>query len=208
MAEAKPAEIRREEILDAAQELFESKGYEQTSTTDIMKKVGIAKGTLYYHFASKEEILDAMVERMGDGLIRRARAAASQKEIPVTERLMRVLVALNAGEGSEKAVVDSLNAPRNELLHEKARQKVIDEAGPILSGLVEEAVQAGVCHCAYPRETVEMILIYALIAFDGKNTAQWDGQRMDAAVRAFVTNIERLLGAGEGTFDFIRSFIV
>ena len=181
MAEAKPAEIRREEILDAAQELFESKGYEQTSTTDIMKKVGIAKGTLYYHFASKEEILDAMVERMGDSLIRRARAAASQKEIPVTERLMRVLV---------------------------ARQKVIDEAGPILSGLVEEAVQAGICHCAYPRETVEMILIYALIAFDGKNTAQWDSQRTDAKVRAFVTNIERLLGAGEGTFDFIRSFIV
>ena len=53
-----------------------------------------------------------------------------------------------------------------------------------------------------------MILIYALIAFDGKKTAQWDGQRMDAAVCAFVTNIERLLGAGEGTFDFIRSFIV
>ena len=97
-----------------------------------MKKVGIAKGTLYYHFASKEEILDAMVERMGDSLIRRARAAASQKEIPVTERLMRVLVALNAGEGSEKAVVDSLNAPRNELLHEKARQKVIDDAAHAL----------------------------------------------------------------------------
>ena len=63
MAKSKTKAVRREEILDAAEELFVTKGYEQATTVDIMQKVGIAKGTLYYHFTSKEEILDALIER-------------------------------------------------------------------------------------------------------------------------------------------------
>ena len=58
----KEAEERKSEILDAAEELFAAKGYEQTSTGDILERVGIARGTLYYHFKSKEDILDALIE--------------------------------------------------------------------------------------------------------------------------------------------------
>ncbi|MCH5250603.1 MAG: helix-turn-helix transcriptional regulator, partial [Lachnospiraceae bacterium] len=52
------AEERKKEILDIAEELFTTKGYDKTSTTDILERVGIARGTMYYHFKSKEEILD------------------------------------------------------------------------------------------------------------------------------------------------------
>ncbi|MFR9234929.1 MAG: TetR/AcrR family transcriptional regulator [Eisenbergiella massiliensis] len=45
----KEAEERRNEILDAADELFGRKGFDGTSTNDILEKVGIARGTLYYH---------------------------------------------------------------------------------------------------------------------------------------------------------------
>ena len=103
MAEAKPAEIRREEILDAAQELFESKGYEQTSTTDIMKKVGIAKGTLYYHFASKEEILDALLDEMTDQMEKAARPFGEESTLPVPDRMIGVIYVdgpTNAGNGA------------------------------------------------------------------------------------------------------------
>ena len=43
----KEADIRKNEILDAAGILFTEKGYDNTSVTDIMNAVGIAKGTLY-----------------------------------------------------------------------------------------------------------------------------------------------------------------
>ena len=59
----KEAEIRKNEILDTAEKLFISKGYEKTSTTDILNEIGIARGTLYYHFKSKEDILIAMIDR-------------------------------------------------------------------------------------------------------------------------------------------------
>lgn len=57
----KEASVRRNEILDAAEQLFVTKGFDETSTNDILEQVGIARGTLYYHFKSKEKILDAMI---------------------------------------------------------------------------------------------------------------------------------------------------
>ena len=57
----KTAEERKNEILDVAEELFAQKGYDNASTNDIIAKIGIARGTLYHHFGSKEEILDYIV---------------------------------------------------------------------------------------------------------------------------------------------------
>ena len=54
---------RREEILNAAHTLFTTKGFQPTTMEDILGVVGIAKGTLYYHFPSKEQILEALVLR-------------------------------------------------------------------------------------------------------------------------------------------------
>lgn len=54
----------KERILDAALELFAQSGYLGTSMSDIAKQLGITKGALYKHYASKQEILDSIVERM------------------------------------------------------------------------------------------------------------------------------------------------
>lgn len=62
----KEADVRKNEILDAAGILFSEKGYDNTSVTDIMNAVGIAKGTLYHHFKSKEDIMDALIKRQTD----------------------------------------------------------------------------------------------------------------------------------------------
>ena len=114
MAKSKPTRVRKEEILNAAQELFVSKGYEQTTTVDIMNAVGIAKGTLYYHFTSKEEILDALVERMGRRMIAKALICAGQREEPVFERLLQVLLSLNARTQGSPELLEIMHQPRNE----------------------------------------------------------------------------------------------
>ena len=51
----------RTDILDAARELFGTKGYTVTSIADLADALGVTKGALYYHFKSKEAILDALV---------------------------------------------------------------------------------------------------------------------------------------------------
>ena len=59
----KKPEERRNEILDTSEILFRTKGYTKTTINDILQTVGIAKGTFYYYFRSKQEMMDALVMR-------------------------------------------------------------------------------------------------------------------------------------------------
>jgi TetR/AcrR family transcriptional regulator, regulator of autoinduction and epiphytic fitness len=55
-------EATRQEILTAAAELFRTKGYEATSVDDIALAADVAKGTFYYHFQAKEDLVMALQE--------------------------------------------------------------------------------------------------------------------------------------------------
>jgi AcrR family transcriptional regulator len=57
----RPGRTPREEILDAAAELFTSRGYAATSTRTIADAVGVRQASLYYHFTSKEELLEELL---------------------------------------------------------------------------------------------------------------------------------------------------
>ncbi len=71
----------KERILETALELFAQSGYLGTSMNDIAKQLGITKAALYKHYASKQEILDRIVERMNKMDYERAEAY----EMPETE---------------------------------------------------------------------------------------------------------------------------
>ena len=65
MARNKYPEVTVEKILDAAQRLFLEKGYDNTTIQDIVNELdGLSKGAVYHHFKSKEEIMDAVSDRM------------------------------------------------------------------------------------------------------------------------------------------------
>ena len=89
MRTVKNAEERKNEILDAAEVLFAKKGFEETSTGDILEMVGIARGTLYYHFRSKEEILDSDIE----ALIAERQAARKEKNFKRADEIRDELLA-------------------------------------------------------------------------------------------------------------------
>ncbi|MGV0744550.1 TetR/AcrR family transcriptional regulator [Mycolicibacterium sp. XJ870] len=57
----RPGKTAREEILDAAAELFTNHGYASTSTRRIADEVGVRQASLYHHFATKDDILDALL---------------------------------------------------------------------------------------------------------------------------------------------------
>lgn len=63
---SKDPETRRQEIIEAARELFLSQGYDKTSVEDIVKKVSVAKGLFYYYFPKKEAILAAIADQFID----------------------------------------------------------------------------------------------------------------------------------------------
>ena len=141
MRVVKEAEERRNEILDAADELFGEKGFDGTSTNDILSKVNIARGTLYYHFKSKEDIMNALIDRYNVRLLSRARKIADDKSIPVDERMVRVVMALNIGSGSGKKIIEHIHKPQNALMHQKIQKVVLKGVPGILSGIICQGIE-------------------------------------------------------------------
>ena len=60
----KSPEERRTELIETAESLFSQKGYEYTAVSDIVKKINVGQGTFYHYFKSKEDILEAVAEKV------------------------------------------------------------------------------------------------------------------------------------------------
>jgi TetR/AcrR family transcriptional regulator, regulator of autoinduction and epiphytic fitness len=72
------AEARRAVILDAALRVFGQYGYRRTSMDDIAHQAGIGKGTIYLSFASKDEVFQALAQRLAQQMLAGAEAASRQ----------------------------------------------------------------------------------------------------------------------------------
>ena len=197
----KEAEVRREEILDAAEKLFAAKGFDNTSTGDILDAVGIARGTLYYHFKSKEDILDGVIQRITGRLMQDAGEIIRQKELPVLERLTKAIMSLNVESKIGHEIMEQVHRPQNALMHQKMQTTLLAGINPILTELVEEGIQQGICHTQYPESMVEMIILYANIAFDDLNLAGLTHEQRERKIAGFIYNVERLMGMAEGSLQ-------
>ena len=199
MRVVKSAEERKNEILDVAEQLFAEKGFDNASTNDIIHKIGIARGTLYHHFGSKEEILDALVERMTGQAIRRARAVTSDQSIPLLERLSAMIISLDINSGAGVEVLEQMHRPQNALLHQKMQERLMDGVVPLITSLIEEGNETGIFHSKYPVQAAEMIMTYANTAFD--TLAGTDPDQVERKRQAFICHTERILGAREGSLE-------
>lgn len=199
MRVVKEAEERKNEILDTAERLFVEKGFDGTSTNDILNDIGIARGTLYYHFKSKEDILDAMIERLTGRLIANASEIVKKKDIPVMQRLTMAMMSLNVSGGIGQEIMKQIHKPQNALMHQKMQTTLLSAVNPLITGLIEEGIAQGICSTDYPADVVEMVLLYSNTAFD--DLAELNSDERRKKITAFIYNLERLLGMERGSLD-------
>ncbi|MCI5774225.1 MAG: TetR/AcrR family transcriptional regulator [Erysipelotrichaceae bacterium] len=65
---SKESEIRKKEIIDTAEKLFNSNGIANTAVSAIVKEINVAQGLFYYYFKSKDDVIDAIVQKHGQSL--------------------------------------------------------------------------------------------------------------------------------------------
>ena len=199
MRVVKEAEERKNEILDAAEMLFGNKGFDNTSTNDILKEVGIARGTLYYHFKSKEDILDAMIERMTERMTAAAVHIAQDQSISVLERLSQAIIALNVSGDVGTEVMEQMHRPQNALMHQKVQERLLAGIVPVIAGLTEEGIVQGIFHTDYPVQAAEMLMVYSNEAFDSRRI-QSEAEKQQRLL-GFIYNAERILGMKQGALQ-------
>lgn len=194
----KKGERRKQGLLRTAYEMFITRGYENTSVDDIINAAGIAKGTYYYYFETKEAMLEEVIGMMIES---EAEAAAKVLEapIPTPQKVVGIIASFRLEE-SEQPIVDTINRPENVLMHNKLNRRIIDVVVPLLSKVIEEGVNEGIFDCDNIAERVRMILIISNTLFEDADFTERD-------IDVFIDLTEKLLGARKGTMDFIRGLI-
>lgn len=190
MRVVKEAEERKQEILDAAERLFASKGFDNTSISDILEETGIARGTLYYHFKSKEELLDAVIERMIEGMTVRAKEIADRREIPVLQRFTMMIMVFHVSSDVQKEILLQVHKPQNALMHQKMQKSLFFRITPLITALIEEGIAQGICQTDYPAEAVEMTFLYANTVFD--DLTEYGEEEKQRKIEAFLYHLARL----------------
>jgi AcrR family transcriptional regulator len=194
----KKGEKRKKELLKIGYDMFLTQGYENTSVDEIIEKAQIAKGTYYYHFESKEQMLEEVIDMMIDSEAETAQQII-KTDIPVPQKIVGILASMKPTE-AEQPIKNTLFQPENILMHHKVRKKLIDVIAPLLSEVVKEGVSEGIFECDNIAERVKMLLIISDSTFN-------EGAFSERDISVFIDMTEKLLGAQTGTMDFICDLI-
>ena len=100
-ARRREPERKRERLLEAARRLFARRGYAATTTAQLARAAGVAEGTVFHHFASKQALLEAVASDYGRGLAERmfAGVPAGARE-PAAEAMLRAAFAYVREQGA------------------------------------------------------------------------------------------------------------
>lgn len=194
----KKGEKRKQELLKIAYWMFLEKGYENTSVDEIIEAAGIAKGTYYYYFESKEQTLEEVIDMMLDAETAKADAIMAA-DISIPEKLIGIVSSFRP-DVSEAPIRDTLNSPENLLMHEKINRRLNERIIPIISRLVEEGGEQGIFSCGEIPQRVKMIIILSRELFDEEGYTEAD-------IDVFIDVVEKILNAKPGTMGFIKKII-
>ena len=206
MKAIKDGEERRKEILLTARKLFIQKGYDQTSVNDILKIVDIAKGTFYYYFASKEEVLQAIImEIVNEGVVR-AERILQDISVPILNRITMAVMAQNPEFEGAHIIAEELHKVENAKLEQLYRKTMLKKMTAVLESAVKEAQEQDIIHTEYPMECMESMLLMGHMMFDC-DTFQWSEEEYPVKIKAFLYHAERMFGTPNGEFQsFMKMF--
>lgn len=195
----KKPEIRRQEIVDTAKNLFLRKGYEQSTMQDVMKQLEIAKGTIYHYFKSKEELLEAVVHMMADDYFAKVRKIVDETEGDAVKRLNSFFNAANV-EDDEMELLEQMHSPGNIGLHTRQLAVTLTKLAPLLAEIIEQGVQEKVFKVKHALETAELILGGGQFMID-RGCYPWKQEDIDRRKKALPYLLETLLITEKGIFD-------
>lgn len=192
------SEQTKDSILNVAQKLFITQGYESTSISDILTETGLSKGGLYHHFKSKEEIMDAVIMRIMNIGLAKAKQIVCNKTLPVIQRIFMMFMATQSSDPDSLLILEQMHHPQNALMHQKSLVTGVNMMVPLLADLIEEGVHSGIFDTQFPRESAEALFICAQFMFD-EGLFHMTEEQKNKKLLAFICMIERTVGAEPGT---------
>lgn len=192
-----------------AQGLFFSKGYEQTSVQEIIRTIGVAKGTFYHYFDSKLDILEAIIERIAAQITVVLQGIIDDERLNPHEKLEQFFIQANQWKAARKDQLITtgrvIYMNENVLLRERLMQAQTASFVPMIAQVIEEGNADGSFNTEYPVEVAELILVMVRVLGESivrlllEPESDTTVEQVTRQINACNQSIERVLGMQPNT---------
>jgi AcrR family transcriptional regulator len=198
----KDPKVRQEELIDAALALFSSAGYKKTMIVDIVKRAGVAKGTFFYYFSTKEAVLEAICSRWAFEM-----AASYQRKSKAHTAIKKLQIFIS--ELTLPSQVDDLidklwDEKEFNLVYTIWQQQVETVFNPLLREIIEQGNQEGSMQVAHIKETIAFFWSTVDCLLDIGDLKESEEVFL-IKTKIAESMLERILGIEKGKIEFTIS---
>lgn len=202
--------VRREAFVDVAQRLIQAKGYEEMSVQDVLDELEASRGAFYHYFESKEDLVEAVIDRFVDGATALINPILSDRTLNAPRKMERIFGGIADFKGERKDLVlrimEVWSSDANAIVREKLRRTSTRVLIPVLSQVVAEGIQEGLFAPGDADQTAA-VLVSLMVGFQEKALEMFLARQADTitfdsvqrSVDAWTRAYERVLGATEGS---------
>jgi len=205
----KPQE-RKREFLEVARKLFFSQGYEQTSVEAIIKEVGLSKGSFYYYFKSKEDLLDELTKVLIIHILDEVQRIVNREDLDAITKLNKTFAAIGSIKLENIALIKTLQKAfyddKNFFFRYKVYQNSTDMLSPEFAKIIKQGLKENVFKTPYPDEASRMFFELSFILSEKIpkmiieiNRFPENAGKIERELENFQFTIERIVGADEGS---------
>lgn len=200
----KDPEIRKAELIDTAEELFRTRGYHQTSVSDIVKNIGVAQGTFYYYFETKEDVLEAIISRIVILIIDELEELVDSQAVSAGEKICQMVLLFFSKIKDEKALLAVLFDEKQLHLMAKMENHAKKLVEPNFLKVIKQGQKEGTMHVPYPAEALDFFVTIILSIIESY-LERPEETNPEVFVRKLYIGerlIEKVLGIEEGKLKF------
>lgn len=198
----KQPEVRRVEIMQSAKKLFAKVGYANTSVEAIIRDAGIAKGTFYYYFKTKKEILNALVEQVREEMLEHFRSIVANRNLKAIPKLKLMLSGREKNVIARSQVMKVIHHPENRELQEQLNVQLIEQLAPLMMQVFEQGYAEDLFKSTPSLESIQLLLAASQFILDS-GLFTWKPKKRALFLQTLQTMFEQTVGVKPGAFKFI-----
>ncbi|MCE3201254.1 TetR/AcrR family transcriptional regulator [Paenibacillus sonchi] len=209
MSQKKDPEIRKNEIIQAAEQLFLTQSYEVTTVEHILQLAGLSKGGFYHHFKSKDDVLVVILDRITDESVQAAQDIADRKRISALQKLALFFKHLMELKMPKAKIIRAFYEEHdsNPQFY-KQNAMIWNKYVPVFTQIVLQGIQEGSMTVEHPEETVR--LLFGAIAslyhlYHRKADDRGTNDEMKRHVEALESIFTKTLGIDAGQIRLLES---
>jgi TetR/AcrR family transcriptional repressor of nem operon len=201
-------DAKRGDVLDAALRLIYTKGYAKMSLQDILDALKISKGALYHYFDSKQQILDALIDRMAAEAQKVVLPVIEDPKLSAIQKLQGYFDASAKWKIEQKEIIIGLMRmwydEKNDIIRQKLAVESVPQTARVIEAIIRQGIKEKVFTTRFPEQAA---VLFAQISIGTSDTVvrlllspeRTTPKKVGATLDAYIDVIERMLGAPSGS---------